>query len=122
MGALFILITFLACVFGNILPCVKFCKEKVKPAPKRWCGLFWFNGLILILSLMYLPLCIYATEGIKQIIMDPNSLVLEMRRDYTDFDWYNHNVIASLSLTFFLFCLPNIFYCILKKYSKQDRL
>jgi hypothetical protein len=43
---------------------------------------------------------------------------LEMRRDYTDFDWTNNNVIASLTLTFILFCLPNIFYRILKKYSQ----
>jgi hypothetical protein len=65
-------------------------------------------------------MCIYTAEGLKEIFMDTDSLILERRKDLSNIDWTHHNAVTSFSLMGFLCLLPTVFYCVLKKYS--DRL
>jgi len=79
-----------------------------------------FNGLIMSLSIMFLPLCVYTAEGLKDIFLDDKSLILERRKDLSELDWTDNNIVTPLCILFSLLMLPFIFYRVLKKYI--DRL
>ena len=113
-------VTILTYVFGAIFGlCSNCCKQKVRPAPKKWCGLFWFNGFILSVSLVFLPMCIYTAEGLKNVFLDTDALILVMRTDLSVIDWKDTNVITSFVLLAVAIAIPVIFYRVLKKYKDQ---
>jgi hypothetical protein len=121
IGAIGVTVTFLTLFFAGIFSlCVKSCKDKVLPAPKRWCGLFWFNGFILSFSLVFLPMCIYTAQGLQKVFLDQDSLILERRKDLSEIDWFEHNIMTSFVMMFIILLTPMVFYCILNKY--KDRL
>jgi len=81
-----------------------------------------YNGLIMSLSIMFLPLCAYTSEGLTDIFIDNESLIHESRdlEDLQALDWSDNNIVTPLCTAFFLLMLPFIFYRVLKKY--MDRL
>jgi hypothetical protein len=119
IGAIAIVITALTCLVGILCFPFRWCKENMLKRSGRWCAHYWFNGLILTLSVLYLPLCLMAADALEDILIEERSLIRRFRKDLTVVDWEDPNVIVALSLAGSLLLLPLVFYAVLRAFGDR---